>query len=267
MVALFFAAILLYGFSQSPDQALSSELSKQSDYFYFDFSKDSRTLQSAIPTPWGFSRNSGNNEELEDWLRHLPILPKGSSIVSHTGDLLPTHDTFFFGRHAGVLDMNVLHSYEQCADMALRLHAEFLFAEHRESAIRFPYKDDHLQYTGGRSRADLESFLVEAYSKINTRTIIQDFQEITAQELRPGDLIVQEATESNGLGHLFLVLDVAINNFGNKRFLIGEGSTPAQSFHLVKHPFHLSAWHKIEDFLSDLDKSDLGSASLHRLSL
>lgn len=258
---LFFTAVLLYGFSEKKSNGDQSSFSAKA--YTFAHSPISTPLYQKIPAPWGYERIE-NEDEFTEWLRNMPIKPKGSAIVNFRGEKYPVRDQFFFGKSAGVIDMNVLHQYEQCADMALRLRAEFLFGQHRQSYIKFPLGKSFQHYRGGRSRGSLEAFLVGSYSKINTYTINRDFKKLEIEHAQPGDLIVQTSSANNELGHLFMIIDQAENAFGEKKYLIGEGSTPAQSFHIMKDDYNFSAWYDLDDFLQELDKSDLGAATLRR---
>lgn len=258
---LFFTAVLLYGFAEKKES--NEFVSFSSKAYTFAHSPNSIPLYYKIPAPWGYERLD-TGDSFTEWLRNLPMKPKGSAIVNYQGEEYPVKDQFFLGQSAGVVDMNVLHQYEQCADMALRLRAEFLFGQHRQSYIKFPLKSSSLQYQGGRSRGSLEAFLVGSYSKINTNTIERDFKKVSLKEARPGDVIVQSSTSSQELGHLFMIIDEVENVFGQKKYLIGEGSTPAQSFHIMKADYHFSAWYDLNDFLKELENSDLGIAGMHR---
>ena len=102
-----------------------------------------------ISTPVGYTRVEGSYAE---FMRSLPLKKRGSKVQLYTGG-----DARFLFLSTGVIDIPMLSNSEQCADMTMRLRAEYLFSLGRYSEIRFQdVNGNTLQYQGGASRKALE---------------------------------------------------------------------------------------------------------------
>lgn len=84
-----------------------------------------------IDAPWGYTRVEAADGSYAEWLRQLPLKSKGSKVMLYTGG--EANDQFL---SAGVIDIPMLSNVEQCADMTMRLWAEYLFSR-RYSDICF----------------------------------------------------------------------------------------------------------------------------------
>ncbi len=106
-----------------------------------------------IPTPMGYTRVDAPASSFAAFSRKLPLMPRGSRGHLYTGEAKGSHLS------AGVVDITVLSNYEQCADMTMRLRAEWLFSRGRYSEISFKDVNGKRQtYTGGASHKALEKF-------------------------------------------------------------------------------------------------------------
>lgn len=84
-----------------------------------------------VPCPMGYTRLSAE-DSYTVFLRELPLKKRGSLVHLYTGEIARLQ---FLS--AGVVDIPVLSNSEQCADMAMRIRAEYLFREGRYADIRF----------------------------------------------------------------------------------------------------------------------------------
>lgn len=180
-----------------------------------------------ISAPVGYSWVEGSYAA---FLRSLPLKPRGSKVQLYTGD----HARYQW-LSAAVIDLPLLSNAEQCADMTMRIRAEYLFREGRYSEISFRDVNGHwLQYRGGNSRKALESFLKKAYTVCSTFSVSRETEPRPISEVQPGDVLVYPARKWEGLGHALLVVDVARK--GNKvAIMCAEGNTPAREAHIVRN--------------------------------
>ncbi len=65
-------------------------------------------------------------------MRKLPLKKRGSKVQLFTGG-----DARFQFLSASVIDLPMLSNSEQCADMTMRVRAEYLFCQRHYSKIRF----------------------------------------------------------------------------------------------------------------------------------
>lgn len=204
-----------------------------------------------ISAPLGYTRVDGSYAE---WLRTLPLKEKGSKVKLYTGG-----DANYQLLSTGVIDLPMLSNAEQCADMTMRLRAEYLFSQGRYSEIRFTDVNGNLlQYHGGASRKALEKFLKKAYGVCSTFSVSRETEPRKISEVQPGDVLVYPARKIEGMGHALIVVDVARN--GKKvAIMCAEGNTPARELHIVRNLNPLSnPW-----FFFDGDESTLWVSVFH----
>ena len=73
-----------------------------------------------IPTPWGYERISGDDPAYSEFLRKLPLKSKGSDVMLYTGGR-----SRFQSLNYAVVAVPLLSNAEQCADVCMRLRAEY----------------------------------------------------------------------------------------------------------------------------------------------
>ncbi|MCP4500409.1 MAG: DUF4846 domain-containing protein [Deltaproteobacteria bacterium] len=208
----------------------------------------SDTVFSRFATPKGFKRQIVDDKSFGKWLRHLPLKKKNAMVKSFDGAVL-------MAPAAAVVDLDVgTKDLQQCADSILRLRAEFLKAERRESEIAFHFTSGDLsswtKWKRGyhplvagskvtfvkRAKADdspavFQSYLENLFLYAGTASLAAYSKKRVYKALEPGDFFVLGGFP----GHAVLVLDVARDQKGETLFLLGQGYMPAQSFHVVKN--------------------------------
>lgn len=182
-----------------------------------------------IPAPIGFTRDKVDG--YGRFLRSLPLKERGSKMQYFTGG-----DARFQILSAAVIDMPMLSNAEQCADMTMRLRAEYLWKSGRYSDIVFTdvNRCKH-RYKGGASRKAFEKYLKQMYEICSTYSVHKETLVRRASEVKPGDVLVYPARFRAKLGHAMLVADVATNSKGQKAILCVEGNTPAREAHVVRN--------------------------------
>ena len=180
-----------------------------------------------ISTPMGYTRVESS---YADFLRQLPLKKRGSKVQLFTGG-----EAHYQWLSAAVIDLPMLSNSEQCADMTMRLRAEYLFSQGRYSEIRFQdVNGNTLQYHGGSSRKALEKFLKKTYGVCSTFSVSRETQPRPISEVQPGDVLVYPARKIEGMGHALMVIDVARK--GDKvAIMCAEGNTPARELHIVRN--------------------------------
>jgi len=205
-------------------------------------------LAARLPTPRGFRRVPLERGSWGDWLRHLPLLPRGSPVTSHRDDLVMPGD---FPALAAVADLDVRKNQE-CADTILRLRAEYLRQAGRDREIVFKaangeaiswgrWKGGMRPHSDGRrlwstrdarpdaSRASFDRFLDAVFTWCGTYSLAQEGTAASITDARVGDFFVHPGNP----GHAVLIVDLARNDSGRTRALLLEGYMPAQSAHIL----------------------------------
>jgi len=209
-----------------------------------------------IPTPWGYERVSGDDATYSWYLRSLPMKKKGSKVQLYTGG-----EARFQSLCYAVVDLPLLSNAEQCADVCMRLRAEYLYNTGQYGRIRFQNVNGKtLSYGGGASRKSFERYLKNLYGVASTFSLSREMETRRLADMQPGDVFVYPARYGHKYGHAIMVVDVAVNKHGKKAFLLAEGNTPARNIHVLRNfenPFR-SPW-----FMLDEDADDLLLAVFH----
>ena len=181
-----------------------------------------------IPVPEGYTRVVG--DDYADFLRSLPLKKPRSLVMLFTGE---EADAQWLA--AAVIDIPLLSNMEQCADMTMRIRAEYLFSRGRYDEIRFmDVNGKWLQYQGGGSRAAFEKYLRGAYGVCSTYSLSRETDPRDIADIEPGDVLVYPSRRSNEYGHAMIVVDVARKE-GSVAIMCAEGYTPARDAHILRN--------------------------------
>lgn len=196
-----------------------------------------------IAVPAGYQRVAVDSGSFGEFLRNFPLERCWTRIRYYDGSLA-------YCQYLGyaVLDLPVFGPDEQCADVAMRLQAEYLWSQGRYGEIRFrSVNGENLPYTGGSDRKAFERYLRKVYGKANTASLRKQLGQKPVTDIAPGDVLVY--TDPDFYGHAVTVVDVAVNRkTGAVAVLLAEGSMPAQSAHIARNitrPF-FSPWMKLD---------------------
>lgn len=200
---------------------------------------------SDIPTPEGYERIDGDDPDFGAFLRSLPLKPKGAIIKYYWGMIADLQDLNY-----AVVDMPLLSNAEQCADVCMRLRAEYIFSKGQYSDIHFlSVQGKELKYSGGESRQDFEDYLRHVFDVANTYSLDQEMALRRLSDIQPGDVFVYPAN-SQRYGHAIMVADVAQHpETGSKAVILVEGFLPARSIHVMRnwHDSHNSPWFILDE--------------------
>jgi hypothetical protein len=221
-----------------------------------------RSLEAAIPPPPGFSRVAVEQGSFSAWLRGLPLRPAGTPVHNFQGGEILAGDSPLL---AAVVELDVgTADLQQCADSIIRLHAEWLWSQGRKDRISYRFTSGHLaRWTGyaagdraevsgtkvswvrtgpeARSRTAFRAYLDLVFTYAGTFSLASEKNRPARADVRPGDFFV----EGGSPGHAVLVLDVAVNEAGERVALLGQGSIPAQDFHVFT-PGQGGPWFSLE---------------------
>ena len=203
----------------------------------------------SIPPPSGFLRYEGKDARYATFVRNLPLLPADSILRYYDGSPNDSLARFYYRRIA----LPLLKQSEQCADVCMRLRAEYLFTTRQFFDIRFSdTRHRVLKYYFGNNHPALNRYLKRVFEVANTESMKASMPVRKLADIQPGDVFLYDAKSrpSSQYGHAMMVADVAVHPAtGRKAILLLEGSTPATNIHLVKNvadPTH-SPWFFLED--------------------
>ena len=147
-----------------------------------------------IPTPWGYERINGDDAAYSVFLRSLPLKGKGSDVMFYTGG-----KSRFQSLNYAVVDMPLLSNTEQCADVCIRLRAEYLFNSGQYGNIHFrDVNGNTMRFSGGASRKAFNNYLKRVYGMASTYSLSREMQQRSLADMQPGDVFVYAAVDRPG---------------------------------------------------------------------
>ncbi|WP_138433280.1 DUF4846 domain-containing protein [Winogradskyella algicola] len=226
--------------------------------------KDSLTIKSRVNIPEGYKRVAYPKGGFEEYLRNYKLKAFGSKIINYDNT-----DYFWQRGHIGILQVPVpKNGLQQCADALIRIRSEYLWDNNRKDEIGFNFTSGHYcswtKYAEGyrpkingnkvsfhktaranHSKENFYNYLNLIYTYSGTLSLYNELKSIKSKDLKIGDMLIKGGSP----GHIVMLCDEAINNKGEKLFLLFQGNTPAQSVHLVKNltDSSISPWYKLED--------------------
>ena len=200
-----------------------------------------------LPLPIGYERVDAPKGSYGAWLRSLPLKKRGTKVY-----LFKDHrEANFQWLSAAVVDMPLLSNDEQCADVCMRMRAEYLYSAGQYAKISFTtLNGEKLTYSGGNNRKSFEKYMRNVYGRCNTTSLHRSLKMRRLADLQPGDIFVYPHRNLAGkdrLGHAVMVADIAVNKrTGKKIFLLIEGNTPARDIHVLRNLNPLrNPWHSL----------------------
>lgn len=192
LIALFLTAIMVVGYGVWI--LLGSKTSNPNNY---------KTIGD-IPTPWGYERINGDDATYSEFLRSLPLKGKGADVMLYTGG-----KSRFQSLNYAVIDLPLLSNAEQCADVCIRLRAEYLFNSGQYSIIHFrDVNGNTMRYSGGASRKAFNNYLRRVYGVASTYSLSREMRQRPLADMLPGDVFVYAAVDrpdNHKYGHAVMV--------------------------------------------------------------
>ena len=201
-----------------------------------------------IPAPAGFVRTDSDPGSFSDYVENLPLARPDSVLAGY--EEAPS-DTLVRNCYQ-VVDFPLVNEYEQCADVCIRLRAEYLYRENRFRKIRFvDTREKTLPYRYGACRRLFNRYLRKVFTWSNTESLRATLPQQPMDGLAPGDIFVYDKDGRPGsrYGHAVMVAAVAVDPVtGRKAVLLIQGSTPACDIHVAANPYapDLSPWYLLE---------------------
>ena len=181
-----------------------------------------------IPTPEGYERRPYPTGSYSDYLRRLP-LKEDTSIYQWNGKKVWG---MLYNVYA-VVDKPLLFKsdLEQCADYSMRFWADY-HKDHGKLGQLYLFDYHGVKKYFSKSGKKYTAFLKWHMAYSNSYSIKKGANAVNSAGLKPGDMFVQNT--DGGIGHVSLIVDAAINQTGERVYLIGYGFIPAQEFHIEK---------------------------------
>jgi hypothetical protein len=202
-----------------------------------------------IPVPSGFERITPKPGSFAAYLTRLP-LRKNKTVYLYNGSVKTDQSL-----HYAVIDISTgKKDLQQCADVIMRLRAEYFYANKQFDSIRFP-KNNNTVYSysaemkkcRGEERTCFLQFMEKVFMNCGTYTLESSLRKVKdIHQMQTGDVFIKAGAP----GHAEIVVDMAVNKqTGQKIFLLAEGYMPAQDTHIVLNPVKnvFGPWYELND--------------------
>lgn len=184
-----------------------------------------------IPAPLGYERVDVEKGSYAEYLRRLPLKERGNQVMLFTGGKAK-----YQYLSTAVIDKQLLSNFEQCADVTMRLRAEYLWEQGLYHQISFKDVNGKRQpYQGGASRNAFEKYMRRIYGICSTYSLYHETKKRKITEVQAGDVFVYPARPGRKYGHAVIVVDVAKSKSGKIAVMCAEGNTPARSMHIARN--------------------------------
>ena len=197
----------------------------------------------------GFRRITVPKGSFADFLRNYP-LNDDWTVYDYTGKQLPTMAQFAC---YAVLNIDIGNrDLLQCADAVMLLRAEWLYQQKRYKDIHFnALSGKRLNYTdyaqGDYSKAKFRKYMEYVFAYANTASLIKELKPRKIEDVRIGDVFITTGDP----GHAMIVVDMSMDQNGNRALLLAQGMMPARSVHVVTNLEHGedTPWYLIDKYL------------------
>lgn len=251
-----------------PDNLTKSQIVKPNWIKYPWINTSNELLINRHSVPKGFTLTKVDSGSFGEWLRCLPIKPKGTPIRLYNGK-----KKLVQALNAGVLDIDVGKTdLQQCADAVMRLRAEYLYAQKKISQIHFNYtsgfnaeyskwregnkigvKGSNVYYyskpnSNDKTYQGFRKYLWNVYNYAGTYSLNKELKKQSLDKIKEGDVLIIGGFP----GHVVMVAAVSENAKKEKAVLLIQSYMPAQNIHLVKKQMTKGdkVWFKVADLQS-----------------
>jgi Domain of unknown function (4846) len=213
-------------------------------------SAPAETIIDRFETPEGLVRVAAEPGGFTEWLRGLPLAPAGTPILLHDGREKPDQSS-----GAAVIDIDIGRAdLQQCADVIIRLRAEYLFSRGAFPDIAFDFTSgDRYRFRSyaegitpavagnavswrqgrrnGASHESLRRWLDIVFTYAGTMSLSRELSPVESlSDAAVGDALILPGSP----GHAVLIVDMATDPAtGRKAVLLAQGYMPAQSVHIL----------------------------------
>lgn len=195
-----------------------------------------------IPLPAGFERVKADSASFAIYLRNIDLKAQ-TTVYLFNGrpKLNQTAQYALLNISIGNTDL------QQCADAVMRLRAEYYFEQKQfHRIIFFDNENTAYSFSAPYTRDHFDKYLKRVFGMCGTASLAKPLKPVNRfSAIEPGDVLIRGGFP----GHAAIVLDVAVNDAGNKIYLLAQSYMPAQDIHVLKNPVdeNLSPWYQVNE--------------------
>jgi hypothetical protein len=193
-------------------------------------------LIGSIPTPSGYTR-----VKTDDFGTHIRNyrLKEDKTVYLYDGRKKANQNAQY-----AVLDIPVgIEDLQQCADAVMRIRAEYLYSK-KKPIVFWDNNNKPFQF-GGFNSGHLEKYLEVVFARCNSASLEKQMVPKNIRDMRIGDVLIKGGFP----GHVVIVVDMAVNDKGEKIYMLAQSYMPAQDIHILNG--ENGPWYKIKDGVID----------------
>lgn len=223
--------------------------------------ENGQTVEERFLVPDGFVRKGTQEGSFGEFLQNLPLKPQGVKVKYYDGREKDKNV------YLAVVDYTLGdRDLQQCADVVIRLRAEYLYANHRFEEIHFNFVSgfnaEFSKWSSGKgiavegntvswttnsnhndSYASFQKYLNMVYAYASTLSLDKELIEKPLSDIEIGDVFIQAGSP----GHCVIVVDMAEHETnGKKIFMLAQGYMPAQDIQILIGDEMESPWYSAD---------------------
>lgn len=220
------------------------------------------TLSSRFITPQGYKRIEVPEGSFQSYLRSLPLKKSDARVKYYDGA-----EKMNYGVYAAVVDLEIGHkNLHQCADAIMRLRAAYLWENKQYESIHFNFtngfnanyekwmqgnrisvKNNQVSWykstTPSNTYKTFWQYLEMVFSYAGTLSLSKEMQSKSIDAMKIGDVFIRGGSP----GHAIIIVDMAMNEDGDIKFMLAQSYMPAQELQILCNPNleNSSTWYDI----------------------
>ena len=197
---------------------------------------DEKNIKTRFSPPKNFKRITVPKNSFGSYLRNLKLKKHNELVKYYDGSTKPKNNIY-----CAVVDQKISNrDLQQCADAVMRLRGEYLFSIKEYNDIHFNFLRDHKpryykDYTKDLSNYNrFLSYMDWVFAFANTESLANELHAKSIQNISIGDVFIH--VNVGNIGHAVIVVDVAINQLGERMFILAQSYMPAQETQILINP-------------------------------
>lgn len=196
----------------------------------------------AIPLPEGFQRVTMDPGSFTGYLRNIG-LKENTTVYLYNGKPKQNQTAQY-----AVLNISTGNKdLQQCADAVMRLRAEYLYEKkHFDQIIFYDNNKTAYPFLAPYTQNHFTKYLDRVFGMCGSASLSKQLKPVgNFFNIKPGDVIIRGGFP----GHAVIVMDVAVNVYGERIYLLAQSYMPAQDMHVLKNPvnINLSPWYQVNE--------------------